>query len=263
MRKIIGLMVLSAMILLLAPDAGHAGWLIYHKPDFKGRVIDAETKEPIEGAVVVAAYYKSTMGVPHRYSDIIHFQEVLTDKNGEFQIPSYTTIIQPLSWEDMVTFIIYKPGYGSYPAYHSFLIYPIKETLERLTKEGTTREEKEGIIFEKGMFMMDERSRAVYMEKFGGNHSPFIPHKNPFERIKSLDIPFDADALNAEPFWTLYKETFETYSVMGLPKLQAKEERIKAMMAGRPGILTSKDAPLYYKAINEERRELGLSGEEE
>jgi hypothetical protein len=35
-----------------------ASWLICHKPEFKGKVIDAEAKQPIEGAVVVAKYFK-------------------------------------------------------------------------------------------------------------------------------------------------------------------------------------------------------------
>ncbi|MEK6683280.1 MAG: carboxypeptidase-like regulatory domain-containing protein [Nitrospirota bacterium] len=231
MRKTIGLMVLFVTILFMLPDAGHAGWLIYHKPAFHGRVIDAETKEPIEGAVVVASYLKTTLGPAHSGSSVFNVRETLTDKAGEFHIPSYTTIIQPFSWSewsDKVTFIIYKPGYGSYPTYHSFLIYPIKESLERLSREGTTREEKEGIIYEKGMSMMDEKSKVVYFDKFGGNVSPFIPLKNPFGRIKSLDIPFDADVLNTEPFWTLYKQTFGTYSVVGLPKLQTVEGRKQA-----------------------------------
>ena len=31
---------------------------LYSKPEFRGRVIDAETKQPIEGAVVVVLYEK-------------------------------------------------------------------------------------------------------------------------------------------------------------------------------------------------------------
>jgi len=42
-------------------------------------------------------------------------QETLTDENGEFIIPSYTTLIQPLSVSSFVHFIIYKPGYGNFP----------------------------------------------------------------------------------------------------------------------------------------------------
>lgn len=106
-----------------------ASWLIYHKPEFKGKVIDAETKEPIEGAVVVAMYYKSPIisGPGGGSASIIHIKETLTDEKGEFYIPSYTTIIQPNSVEEFAAFIIYKPGYVNYPsrfpAYGSFPDY--------------------------------------------------------------------------------------------------------------------------------------------
>lgn len=90
-------------------------WLIYHKPEFRGRVIDAETKEPIEGAVVVAVYNKYTISPIERYSSVIDAKETLTDKNGEFYFPSYSTLIQPFSGEGLARFIIYKPGYGNFP----------------------------------------------------------------------------------------------------------------------------------------------------
>lgn len=92
-------------------------WLIYNKPEFKGKVIDAETKEPIQGAVVVTVYEKHSLigGPGGGYTSVIKVKEVLTDRNGEFLITSYTTMIQPNSIEDAVDIIIYKPGYGSYP----------------------------------------------------------------------------------------------------------------------------------------------------
>lgn len=94
-------------------------WLVYHKPEFKGKVIDAETKEPIEGAVVVIVYKKHSLigGPGGGYSSVIKVKEILTDKKGEFHFPPYTTPIQPNSVEDYAEFIIYKPGYGSYPNY--------------------------------------------------------------------------------------------------------------------------------------------------
>lgn len=105
------------MVLFISYTHSYAGWLIYHKPEFKGKVIDAETKEPIEGAVVVVLYYKHSLisGPGGGYSSVIKVKEILTDKNGEFIFPSYTTIIQPNSIEDEARFLIYKPGYGSYP----------------------------------------------------------------------------------------------------------------------------------------------------
>jgi hypothetical protein len=94
-----------------------AGWLIFHKPEFRGKILDAETKQPIEGAVIAAIYQThSIIGGPGGgSSSIIHVKEALTDKEGEFLIPSYVTVIQPNSTSWWTEFIIYKPGYGSYP----------------------------------------------------------------------------------------------------------------------------------------------------
>jgi hypothetical protein len=104
------------------------GWLIYSKPEFKGEVIDAETKGPIEGAVVVAVYSKQAIRIaPDSVGITINVKETLTDKDGNFRIPSYTTIIDPLSWSKPVTFIIFKPGYGSFPDWR---IMPPKGMME-------------------------------------------------------------------------------------------------------------------------------------
>jgi len=204
---------LFVVLIVLFPAASSASWLIYHKPAFKGKVIDAETKAPIRGAVVVAAYYKTTMGVPHRYSDIIYFKEALTDEGGEFFIPSYTTIIQPLSWSNKVTFIIYKSGHGNFPE-------------QQISPYGLK------LIDEETFFSEDIGSQGHLEMWVRGEHGLAL------------------------------QELSTTFGIVELPRLSTQEERIKAMMAGRPGILNADDAPLYYKAINEERIRLGLSGEE-
>jgi hypothetical protein len=116
MKKIMILFIFSS-ILALNISQSYAGWLIYHKPEFKGRVIDAETKRPIEGAVAVVVYYKHSLisGPGGGYTSVVKVKETLTDKNGEFSFPAYTTLIQPNSIEDYARFIIYKPGYGNFP----------------------------------------------------------------------------------------------------------------------------------------------------
>lgn len=113
-RKVtlLGLIVYFALLV----STSHASWLIYHKPEFKGKIIDAETKEPIEGVVVAVYYTKDTMTLGDGgKSSVIHTKEAVTDHNGEFVIPSYTTLIQPFSSEYHAGFIIYKPGYAGYP----------------------------------------------------------------------------------------------------------------------------------------------------
>lgn len=90
-----------------------ADWLIFSKPEFKGRLVDSATGEPIDGAVVAAIYKKWSLGLgAGMLSSIIDIREVITDKNGSFQIPSYTTMMQPFSTSAKTTFVIYKPGYA-------------------------------------------------------------------------------------------------------------------------------------------------------
>lgn len=125
-------LLLVLLFLMISVPPSHAlWWMVYHKPAFKGKVIDAETKEPIEGAVVVVTYSKTSIGIAESYSVIIKVKETLTDKNGEFYIPSDTTMTQPLSWEDMANFIIFKPGYDRWQGYQSlpYGIRPIDEEI--------------------------------------------------------------------------------------------------------------------------------------
>jgi len=112
---------IAAIVIFFFSTTAFAGWLIFNKPEFKGKVIDAATKEPIEGAVVVAVYNTHTiMGGPAGgWSTIIKVKEILTDKSGEFSFPAYTAMTNPNAREDQTDFIIYKPGYGSFPGFQT------------------------------------------------------------------------------------------------------------------------------------------------
>lgn len=200
--------ILTILLLLVVATPSHAfWWMVYHKPAFKGKVIDAETKEPIEGAVVVAVYNKELPGLlgGGAISSVINVRETLTDKNGEFYISSYTTMIQPLSLESWVNFIIFKPGHGSYPNYH---VSPPKVGIdpEEFFSRGKTGEEGE-------------------MEWKG-----------------------------------IGKKFKVTFGIVELPKLNTREERVKALSSvDIPG----PDIPSRYmknlmRLYNEERRSLGF-----
>jgi hypothetical protein len=110
----IRIIAMSALLIAFMTTMSEAGWLIYHMPELNGQILDIETKQPIEGAVVVVEYKKSTMGLgAGRMSSSLDVREALTDKDGNFHIPSYTTIIQPFSWQAPSPMIIFKPGYAS------------------------------------------------------------------------------------------------------------------------------------------------------
>lgn len=90
---------------------------LYSAGPFRGRVVDAETKKPLEGAAVLAVWYKRVYGGPGGpKSQFYEAHEVLTDANGEFTIPA-------LDWVGTM-FVegpelrIFKPGYGFFPRQH-------------------------------------------------------------------------------------------------------------------------------------------------
>ena len=49
-----------------------AGWLIYHEPGFKGKVIDVETRQAITGTVVVVMYQSYPIIRPGRRKFGLH-----------------------------------------------------------------------------------------------------------------------------------------------------------------------------------------------
>lgn len=100
-------MVVMASALFLAPAILHAAG------PWKGRILDIETKEPLEGTVVLAVWervYRTPAG-PNAY--FYNAKEALTDKEGRYEIPSYTPInlLPIISFMRGPRFFIFKPGY--------------------------------------------------------------------------------------------------------------------------------------------------------
>jgi hypothetical protein len=125
MKKIFLPLEAIAIIALLFVSSACA-WPIYSKPEFKGRVIDSETKEPIEGSVVVVVYDKRALvggpGGPSSY--IIDAKETLTDNKGEFSLPAFSSLTF-FTIDSGTRFIFFKPGYmTSYgpPHIHPYLV---------------------------------------------------------------------------------------------------------------------------------------------
>ncbi len=80
-----------------------------------GRVIDAETNAPIEGAVVLVEWTK-TKGVGLTYTESVKVAETLSNKDGQFDLPG---CFSPFVNEPDVT--VYKKGYV---AWSSRIIFP-------------------------------------------------------------------------------------------------------------------------------------------
>jgi hypothetical protein len=82
---------------------------------FKGKVVDAETKQPIAGAVVLAVYESTAYTLAGDVGVIVDGRETLTDENGEFRLPRKRRwlVLRRGYPEGQLT--IFKPGYGAFP----------------------------------------------------------------------------------------------------------------------------------------------------
>lgn len=111
-KKIIAGFVMATIVGFGILSPVEASWFTYSKPEFRGRVIDAETREPIEGAVVVVMYTKCFVvgnpGGPN--STIIKARETLTNASGEFYFPPYFSLMF-FSEDQGARFVFFKPGY--------------------------------------------------------------------------------------------------------------------------------------------------------
>jgi hypothetical protein len=96
---------------------------------FHGRVIDADSKEPIEGAVVLASWTEE-QGTPTGGTSRLHdVKETLTDKNGAWVmkgprgvrsdfLEGVYTILSMIFFSYYTKppeFVVFKPGYCSWP----------------------------------------------------------------------------------------------------------------------------------------------------
>lgn len=96
----------SLVALAPAAEAGYRG-------PFEGRVVDAETRQPIQGAVVFMEWNLGHGTVAGRIETFYDAAEVLTDERGYFRIKKKWSWNPWTNWMLQATGLIYKAGYGA------------------------------------------------------------------------------------------------------------------------------------------------------
>lgn len=218
-------------ILLISFSISYAE--LYSGGPWRGRVIDADTKEPISGAVIVTVWerrYDCGFNNPTYFQEA---RETLTDKEGKFEIPAYSENRGKLFWraQDKLNdptsllicsgpeirepnFIIYKPSYDCYRDFRcsfSLMIYPIgpgskveytEEYQERYKGQLVKAWKRKTKTFPEGLVYYGSRcqSKIKAIEKaipFGFG-SIFIQMNNAKQKLENLEVPLDCPD-NGEP----------------------------------------------------------------
>ena len=84
---------------------------------YRGKVIDAETRAPLVGAVVVARWSRDRLGPFHSVMEHYAVREVLTGTDGVFVIDAKAIEEGAPRRTWYPEFLIFMPGYGSYPRF--------------------------------------------------------------------------------------------------------------------------------------------------
>ena len=162
---------------------------------YRGRVVDAQTKEPIAGAVVLVYWNREAPGLGHGPSEaFLDAEEALTNERGEFTVganPPRTWI--PGTWVSHPHLTIFSPGYGYFPMHFSTDVPSPLQGDTDLFKEMQGRP----VVFElPRLTSREERLRAV------ATVNPLVvPRSRMPEFIKLLNL--ERQNLNLPP---LYRE---------------------------------------------------------
>ena len=95
-----------AVFFFMTTNVMGADFLYHSDGPYRGKVLDLETGEPIEGAVVAAEWT-----LTHRFCDA---KETVTDKNGEFVLPKGSCFSFWPFTEISARVVVFKPGYLGY-----------------------------------------------------------------------------------------------------------------------------------------------------
>lgn len=100
-------MVLSAFLLFLSHSASAA--IFRFDGPYEGKVIDAETGKPIEGAVVLGVWNRIHSNVAGWNTEFFDAVETVTDKDGNFYVRGLGPLF--MSNIDDMNMVIFKVGY--------------------------------------------------------------------------------------------------------------------------------------------------------
>lgn len=157
---------------------------------YKGRVIDADTRRPIEGVVVLGVWYKEYPIGATGGSEFYDAEETLTDKNGDFEIKGQGLLV--LSFIDEMDVLIFKSGYeyigfGPWVSLKGLGFKGYQESYDPVTKmEGTKP------IFDSKKKLHWEGDRAIIplrkltMEERWKQGTPSYPGQVPDKKVKLM-----------------------------------------------------------------------------
>jgi hypothetical protein len=166
----------------------------YSDGPWTGKIIDADTKEPLEGVVVLAYWEKEYRTPAGRNSYFYDTEEVVTGKDGAFFVPKFRALnVLPLIREiEGPYFKIFKPGYAVFPPFG-------KEAFEKYFPNSPLRVDTDKIaeMFKKGVVIEMPRLKTIKERR----ETLSLPTSIPDDKMPKLieQMNKEATTLGLEP----------------------------------------------------------------
>jgi len=183
MKKIV--FILFGFLILLSG----CGPLIRYDGTYNGKIIDADTGEPIEGVVVLGVWKRVYPGIAGSFRNFYDARETVTDEKGDFSIPGMGLSI----FLDSMRVMIFKAGYDG-------LAYGLWDSLKIINPWSTEKIKK--IIWEGDKAIIP--LRKLTMEERIKRGTPSRPSA-PIEKMKLMtkEINKERKAQGLKPFTLL------------------------------------------------------------
>lgn len=153
---------------------------------YQGQVVDAETKAPLAGAVVVARWLQDRVYPVHMVAENYAVRETITDAEGRFFLDAKDVEERAPRRTRRPGFLIFLPGYGSYPKQH---VSPTGFTGGMFERPGAVVELPR---------LVDREERRKHLWSFG----PHSYSDKPFRELPELMRRINAEriSIGLEPY---------------------------------------------------------------
>ncbi len=177
------LILINIMLWMVNTDCAYS--FIRHDGPYKGKVIDADTREPIEGVVVLGVWNREIPGPGGAVSEFYDARETMTDKNGEFEIPGVGLVLWlwPFPGIEPMHVLIFKAGYE----YFASPWESLKESKYLMEKKNIRWEGDKAIIPLKKLTMEERRKE--------GTSPPLPPGESSVEKVRLMLKEINKDAI--------------------------------------------------------------------
>ena len=153
---------------------------------YQGQVVDAETKAPLAGAVVVALWWRNRVYPFHSVAEHYAVRETVTDAEGRFFLDVKDVEEGAPRRTYHPEFLVFQPGYGSYPRKH---VSPTGLTVGKFERPGTVVELPR---------LVDREERRKHLWLFGPHNYSDKPFRDLPELMRGINT--ERIAIGLEPY---------------------------------------------------------------